>query len=53
MDNEALDTLTARLRGIISEEDSIRIYTLCGKCEKSTVVLGTGKVTKDEDVYIL
>ena len=35
------------------EEDSIRIYGLCKGCEVSVKVFGAGKVSKDEDVYIL
>lgn len=53
MDDEALTRLAAKLGGIVSDEDSVRIYTLCARCEKTVSVLGAGKVTKDENVYIL
>jgi CRISPR-associated protein Cas2 len=53
MDNDVLNDLKTRLGRIVSDEDSIRIYPLCAKCESTTQVLGTGKITKDEDVYIL
>lgn len=53
MDEDALNTLKTRLGRIVSDEDSIRIYPLCAKCERTTRVLGTGKITKDENVYIL
>ena len=53
MDDEALTRLGLKLGGIVSAEDSVRIYTLCARCEKTVSVLGTGKVTKDENVYIL
>jgi CRISPR-associated protein Cas2 len=53
MDDKLLGKMTARLKRIISVEDSIRIYALCAKCDKVVKVLGSGKVTKNEDVYIL
>ena len=39
--------------GMISDEDSVRIYALCAKCEKVVTVLGDGEITKDENVFIL
>lgn len=53
MDDEGLARLTARLGALISDDDSVRIYVMCAKCEKGIRVLGTGKVTEDENVYIL
>jgi len=53
MDDDALESLVKKLGKIISDDDSVRIYDLCAKCEKSIRVLGTGKVTEDENVYIL
>ncbi|OKY74491.1 MAG: CRISPR-associated endonuclease Cas2 [Desulfobulbaceae bacterium DB1] len=43
-----------RIQDIISEaEDSVRIYSLCGGCERAIAIIGQGEVTKNEDVYIL
>ncbi|OPY72518.1 MAG: CRISPR-associated endoribonuclease Cas2 [Syntrophorhabdus sp. PtaU1.Bin002] len=53
MDDETVETLTARLADIVSDEDSVRLYALCAKCYGVVRVMGSGKVTKDEDVYIL
>lgn len=53
MDNEALKTLVSRLSGLASGEDSIRVYSLCSGCERRIEVIGTGAVTKDENVIIL
>jgi CRISPR-associated protein Cas2 len=53
MDGSRLDDMTAKLGRIISDEDSVRIYALCAKCEGVVRVMGRGDVTKDEDVYIL
>lgn len=53
MDDVLREKMTSRLRKIIKEEDSIRIYTLCAKCEKTIMVLGSGEITKDENVFIL
>lgn len=45
------------VRGLIQRidpsEDNIRIYRLCGRCHKLMQVMGSGKVTEDEDVYIV
>ena len=53
MDDVLHEKMTSRLRKIIKEEDSIRIYTLCAKCEKTITVIGSGEITKDENVFIL
>ena len=53
MDDVLHEKMTSRLRKIIKKEDSIRIYTLCAKCEKTIMVIGSGEITKDEDVFIL
>jgi CRISPR-associated protein Cas2 len=53
MDCSRLDDMTAKLGRIISDEDSVRIYALCAKCEGVVRVMGRGDITKDEDVYIL
>lgn len=53
MDDKLLEKMTAKLSKIISDEDSLRIYALCTRCEKAVKVLGGGEVTKDENVYIL
>lgn len=53
MDNKLLEKMTAKLNKLISEEDSVRIYALCAKCEGVVKVMGRGEITKDEDVYIL
>jgi len=34
-------------------EDTIRIYTLCENCLSKVHVLGLGKLTEDEDVYVV
>lgn len=41
-DDKLLEKMTTKLSRIISEEDSVRIYALCGKCEKVVKVLGGG-----------
>jgi CRISPR-associated protein Cas2 len=54
LERELLDKMIARIEDIISEdEDSVRIYSLCGACEKSIKIIGTGEVTEDKDVYIV
>ena len=48
------EKMTKRLSGIVlDKEDRVRIYALCGQCKGLIKVMGSGEVTKDEDVYIL
>ncbi len=53
IDDKLLDTMLKRVGRIVSNEDSVRIYALCGKCLGAVKILGRGNLTKDEDVYIL
>lgn len=53
MDDKLLDKMTGKLVKIISDEDSVRIYALCAKCASVVKILGSGDMTKDENVYIL
>jgi CRISPR-associated endonuclease Cas2 len=43
-----------RLEKVVKlDEDSVRVYALCGNCEKVIKVIGQGEVTKEEKYYIL
>ncbi|MDO9263572.1 MAG: CRISPR-associated endonuclease Cas2, partial [Desulfosalsimonadaceae bacterium] len=54
LDGELLDKMVERIEDIISkEEDSVRIYAMCGACEKTVRIIGTGELTTDKDVYIV
>ena len=54
LDGGLLETMIFRIEKIVDQkEDSIRIYAICSACEKVIRIIGTGKITKDEDVYIL
>ncbi len=53
LDDDLLKKMILRLSKVISEDDSIRIYAICAKCRETVKILGRGKVTKDEEVYIL
>lgn len=54
MDAALLEKMTERLRKAVDEsEDSIRIYAVCGSCEKAIKIIGQGKVSKEEKYYIL
>jgi CRISPR-associated protein Cas2 len=53
MDDKLVEKMTSRLSKIITAEDSVRIYALCAKCEKAIIVIGSGEITKDENVFIL
>ena len=57
LEKELLDKMIERIEDIISkEEDSVRIYAMCamcGACEKTVRIIGTGELTADKDVYIV
>ena len=54
LDAELLERLRARVARVIdSEDDSVRIYRLCGECDKLIEILGQGGRTVDEKVYIV
>lgn len=54
IDRELLDKMISRLQKVAREaEDSIRIYALCGNCEKIIQIIGQGEVSKEEKYYIL
>lgn len=54
LDEHLLKKMTARINKIIlPKDDSVRIYTLCRSCEKVIKIIGQGKVSKIEDVYII
>ncbi|MBU0701481.1 CRISPR-associated endonuclease Cas2 [bacterium] len=53
MDYPLLEKMIAKLNKLISDNDSVRIYPLCAKCEGMARVMGKGKLTEDAEVYIL
>lgn len=53
LDDDLLKKMTSRILKVVSEDDGIRIYALCAKCKATIKVFGRGKVTEDENVYIL
>ena len=54
LDKNLLDKMTKKIDKVINQkEDSVRIYTLCANCEKNIRIMGIGKVTHDEEVYII
>ncbi|ODS32310.1 MAG: hypothetical protein SCARUB_02558 [Candidatus Scalindua rubra] len=54
LEDKILEKMKNRLSSVIdTEEDNIRIYKLCNACKGSIHVFGSGKVTEDEDIYIV
>ncbi|MCL0083845.1 CRISPR-associated endonuclease Cas2 [Thermodesulfovibrionales bacterium] len=53
MDGKLFEKMIKRIEKIIDNEDSVRIYPLCAKCNKTVRILGSDEVSKDKDVYIL
>lgn len=51
---EQLLSLRTRVAALIhAEEDSVRIYRLCGECTDRLEIQGLGQPTQDPDVYML
>ncbi len=53
LDDDLLKKMTSRVSKVVSEDDSVRIYALCAKCKATVKIFGSGKLTEDEEVYIL
>jgi CRISPR-associated protein Cas2 len=54
MEPEQYDQLIKKLSSIIRlEDDSVRIYPICGNCKENIKILGQGKVSEDPGVYIV
>jgi CRISPR-associated protein Cas2 len=55
LEQEHLERLQRRLEKLVTEEeDSVRFYLLCARCENSVEVLGRGEVPGEPpDVYIV
>jgi CRISPR-associated protein Cas2 len=47
---EQLDKLLSEVE--LEENDSIRLYRLCGECVKGVKIWGIGKITEDKPYYI-
>lgn len=41
------------IRVIKPEEDTLRFYQLCQSCKDAIELAGTGKITEDEDFYVI
>jgi CRISPR-associated protein Cas2 len=54
LDQDLLEKMISRLEKVVKkDDDSVRVYALCGNCEKVIKVIGQGEVTKEEKYYIL
>ena len=54
LDQDLLAKMIDRLEKVVKlDEDSVRVYALCGNCEKVIKVIGQGEVTREEKYYIL
>jgi len=49
-----LEKTLFKLKKVVNlDEDSIRLYHFCPTCMTGIEIIGQGKVTKDEDYYIV
>jgi CRISPR-associated protein Cas2 len=54
LDAELLGSLQRRVEHIVdAEEDSVRIYPLCGECEVKVTIIGQGRRTIEEKLYVV
>jgi CRISPR-associated protein Cas2 len=54
LDPANFNKMVTSIIGIVDEEhDSVRIYALCGNCEKAVEIIGTGELTEDKDIYVV
>lgn len=54
LDEKKLEEMVARvLKFLDHQQDTLRIYNICGGCLKKIQVFGKGDLTQDEDVYIV
>ena len=54
LDGGLLASLHRRVEGIVdAEEDSVRIYALCGECEAKVTIIGQGRRTIEEKLYVV
>ena len=54
LSEKQLTTLLKKLTRYVDEEtDSIRVYRLCGECEKQAQVIGRGEVSEDPLVEVI
>ncbi len=53
INTDTLKKLAKRLEGLIDRtEDRVRFYVLCNACCQRIAILGTGKLSEGEDVYV-
>ena len=54
LEDKILERMKDRLCSVIDkDDDNIRIYKLCNSCRGAIQIFGSGKVTEDEDIYIV
>ena len=54
LEGEMLADLIQRLESTLkSDQDSVRVYPICGNCKEAIRILGQGTVTEDPQVYII
>lgn len=52
--NEQYLQLLKRITNIVlPEKDTVRFYRLCKECKEKIRIVGLGKVTEDEEVYVI
>ena len=53
-EKEMIEKIIDELKQIVVlNQDSIRIYCLCGKCILDIKIIGIGEITKDQEVYVV
>ena len=54
LERDSIKRLIETINKLIDkQEDSVRIYQLCDVCLKKTKVYGVGRITEDEEMFIV
>lgn len=54
LERDRIKKMIEVINGLINkQEDSVRIYQLCDTCLRKTKVCGVGKITEDEEMFIV
>jgi CRISPR-associated protein Cas2 len=54
LDSGLLQEMVGKIDQIVEgRDDSVRVYSLCASCERAIRIIGKGKVTEDENIFII
>jgi len=45
--------LEEKLRGLVAEEDLVRIYPICASCSEKAIIIGDGDLMFEPESYVV